>query len=96
VRLRPIEDRRRLDSCREGMMEGRSLGNDLLMIDDTGRLFREGKSVISAEVSGRQPSAGGRGWKSCTGAGCSAGSSQPAGSGCAKLPAAWGSTTSTT
>jgi hypothetical protein len=34
------------------MLEGLSLGNYLLLVDHTGRLFREGKSVISAEVSG--------------------------------------------
>src|SRR5580700_9396524 len=50
--LCPIEDRRRLDSSREGMLEGFPLGNYLLLVDYTGRLFREGKSVISAEVSG--------------------------------------------
>ena len=50
--LCPIEDRRLLDSSREGMLEGFSLGNYLLLVDYTGRLFREGKSVISAEVSG--------------------------------------------
>ena len=35
-----IEDRRRLDSTREGMLEGFSLGNYLLLVDYTGRLFR--------------------------------------------------------
>ena len=34
--------------AREGMLEGFSLGNDLLLVDYTGRLFREGKAVISA------------------------------------------------
>jgi hypothetical protein len=46
--LCPIEDRRKLGSPREGMLEGFSLGNDLLLVDYTGRLFREGKAVISA------------------------------------------------
>ena len=49
--LCPIEDRRRLESPREGMLEGSSLGNYLLLVDYTGRLFREGKAVISAELS---------------------------------------------
>jgi hypothetical protein len=49
--LCPIEDRRGLDSSREGMIEGFSLGNYLLLVDDTGRLFREGKAVISQEVA---------------------------------------------
>jgi len=48
--LCPVEDRRRLDSPREGMLEGFSLGNYLLLVDYTGRLFREGKAVISAEL----------------------------------------------
>ena len=48
--LCPIEDRRKLDSPREGMIEGFSLGNYLLLVDYTGRLFREGKAVISAEL----------------------------------------------
>jgi REP element-mobilizing transposase RayT len=50
--LCPIEDRRRLDSPREGMLEGMSLGNYLLLVDYTGRMFREGKATISAELSG--------------------------------------------
>jgi hypothetical protein len=50
--LCPIEDRHRLDSPREGMLEGFSLGNYLLLVDYTGRLFREGKAVLSAELSG--------------------------------------------
>jgi hypothetical protein len=47
--LCPIEDRRGLDSLREGMIEGFSLGNYLLLVDYTGRLFREGKATISHE-----------------------------------------------
>ena len=50
--LCPIEDRRRLDSAREGMLEGFSLGSYLLLVDYTGRLFREGKATISREVAG--------------------------------------------
>ena len=50
--LCPIEDRRRLDSPREGMLEGISLGSYLLLVDYTGRLFRDGKAAISAELSG--------------------------------------------
>jgi hypothetical protein len=46
----PIEDRRQLDTPREGMLEGFSLCNYLLLVDYTGRLFREGKAVISAEL----------------------------------------------
>jgi REP element-mobilizing transposase RayT len=49
--LCPIEDRRGVDSCREGMIEGFSLGNYLLLLDYTGRLFREGKATISREMA---------------------------------------------
>jgi len=48
--LVPIEDRRRLDSQREGMLETFTLGNSLKLVDYTGRLLREGKSAISAEL----------------------------------------------
>jgi hypothetical protein len=50
--LCPIEDRRQLDSFREGMLEGFSLGSYLLLVDYTGRLFRAGKAAISAELAG--------------------------------------------
>ncbi len=50
--LCPIEDRREIDSPREGMLRGFSLGNYLLLVDYTGRLFREGKTAISAELTG--------------------------------------------
>ena len=44
--LCPIEDRRQLDSSREGMFEGFSVGNYVLLVDYTGRLFREGKAHL--------------------------------------------------
>lgn len=50
--LCPIEDRRHWDSTREGMFDGLSLGNYLGVVDYTGRLFREGKAVISADLAG--------------------------------------------
>ncbi len=50
--LCPIEDRHKLDSSREGMLEGFSLGNYLILVDYTGRFFRDGKAAISAELSG--------------------------------------------
>ena len=50
--LCPIEDRRRLDSTREGMIEGFSLGNYLLLVDYTGRLCRESKARMSRELAG--------------------------------------------
>ncbi len=34
------------------MLEGFSLGNYLLLVEYTGRLFREGKAVISGELAG--------------------------------------------
>jgi hypothetical protein len=50
--LCPIEDRRRIGSSREGMFEGLSIGSYLLLVDYTGRLFREGKARVSAELAG--------------------------------------------
>ncbi|MGZ3387373.1 MAG: hypothetical protein ACXVB5_21020 [Isosphaeraceae bacterium] len=50
--LCPVEDRRRLQSSREGMIEGFSLGNYVLLVEYTGRLFREGKAVVSGELAG--------------------------------------------
>jgi hypothetical protein len=47
----PIEDRRRLDSPREGILDGRSLGSHLVLFEYTGRLFREGKAAIPAELA---------------------------------------------
>jgi hypothetical protein len=49
--LCPIEDRRRVDSTREGMPKAFSLGSYLLLVDYSGRLFREGKAIISREVA---------------------------------------------
>jgi hypothetical protein len=48
--LCPIEERRGLDSSREGMVAGFTLGNYLLLVDYTGRLLRRGKASISREV----------------------------------------------
>ena len=41
-----------MDSPREGMFEGLSLGSYLLLVDYTGRLFRTGKAAISATLAG--------------------------------------------
>jgi hypothetical protein len=46
------EDRRELDPPREGMLRGFSLGNDLLLVDYTGRLFRDGRAAISPALTG--------------------------------------------
>ena len=50
--LSPIEDRRGLDSTREGMIQGFPLGSYAKLVDYTGRLFRQGKASISAELAG--------------------------------------------
>ena len=50
--LCPIEDRRGLDSSREGMFVGLPLKSYLLLVDYTGRLFRQGKARMSAELAG--------------------------------------------
>ena len=51
--LCPIEDRRQLDSSREGMFEGLSIGNYLILVDYTGSaLSRTAKARISAESAG--------------------------------------------
>ncbi len=47
----PIEDRAGIDSPREGMVEGFTLGNYLLLVEYTGRLFRRGKASISRELA---------------------------------------------
>jgi hypothetical protein len=49
--LCPIEDRHGLDSTREGMVQGFSLGSYVKLVDYTGRLFRQGKASISAELA---------------------------------------------
>ncbi len=41
----------RVDSAREGMLEGFSLGNYLLSVGYTDRLFREGKAAISRALA---------------------------------------------
>jgi hypothetical protein len=50
--LCPIEDRRGLDSTREGMIQGFPLGSYVKLVDYTGRLFRQRKASISAELAG--------------------------------------------
>ncbi len=49
--LCPIEDRRRIDSRREGIVEGFSLRNYLLLVDFTARLYRDGKATLSDAVA---------------------------------------------
>jgi hypothetical protein len=50
--LCPIEDRRELDSTREGMITGFPLGSYVRLVDYTARLFRAGKAAMSAELAG--------------------------------------------
>ena len=93
--LCPIEDRRRLDSPREGMLEGFSLGNYLLLVDYTGRLFRDGKAVISAELGAilERLGSSAENWQArlrkLAGGRCWVGSSRPRDPGCGKWPSAW-------
>ena len=63
--LCPIEDRRGLDSTREGMMQGFSLGRYVQLVDYTGRLFRRGKASISAELAGiyERPGCSAQSWQ---------------------------------
>jgi hypothetical protein len=49
--LIPIEDRRQLDSNREGMLAGFTLGHYLMLVEYTGRLLRDGKASIPPEVT---------------------------------------------
>ena len=49
--LCPVEDRRRIDSTREGMIEGFALGSYVLLVDYTARLFRAGKASLSGEMA---------------------------------------------
>ena len=41
-----------MDSQREGMLSGFTLGNNLMLVEYTGRLLREGKASISGELAG--------------------------------------------
>lgn len=50
--LIPIEDRRGIDSEREGMLEGFTLGNYLVLVEYTGHQLRQGKATLSAELAG--------------------------------------------
>jgi REP element-mobilizing transposase RayT len=50
--LIPIEDRRRLGEDREGMREGFTFGQYLLLVDYTSRTIRKGKASVSKELEG--------------------------------------------
>jgi hypothetical protein len=47
-----VKDCRKPDSLREGAPEGISLGNYPLLVEYTGRLFRDRKAAIAADLSG--------------------------------------------
>ncbi|MDR3632344.1 MAG: hypothetical protein P4L84_00830 [Isosphaeraceae bacterium] len=49
--LCPIEDRSTVDSARKGMLEGFTLGSYLLLVEQTGRLFRDVEASISRELA---------------------------------------------
>ena len=81
------------------MLEGFSLGSYLLLVDYTGRLFRDGKAVISAELSGilERLGSNAESWwarlEKLSKGGLLAASSRPVESACAKSPHAWACTT---
>jgi len=49
--LIPIEDLRGIDSNREGMLNGFTLGNYLMLVQCTGRIVRNGKVSISSDLA---------------------------------------------
>ena len=49
--LVPIEDRRGLGALREGMRSGFTLGQYVMLVEYTGRVLRNGKAAISADVA---------------------------------------------
>ena len=49
--LVPVEDRRGLGAVREGMRSGFTLGQYVMLVEYTGRMLRDGKAAISAEVA---------------------------------------------
>ena len=49
--LVPVEDRRGLGAVREGMRSGFTLGQYVMLVEYTGRMLRDGKASISAEVA---------------------------------------------
>jgi len=48
--LVPIKDRRKQGAMREGVREGFTLGQYLMLVDYTSRLVRDGKASVTAEV----------------------------------------------
>ena len=93
--LCPIEDRRRLDSCREGMLEGFSLDSYFLPGRLHGAALSQGKGSDlggagrSLDRLGSNAESGGPGWTNCAVVDCSAVSSPPVENGCVKSPHGW-------
>ncbi len=56
-----------MDSQREGMLDGFTLGNYLMLVEHTGRMLREGKATITAEGSGHLGTdrSSAEAWQSC-------------------------------
>jgi hypothetical protein len=81
------------------MLEGFSLGSYLLLVDYTGRLFREGKAVISREVAEifERLGSSAETWQARlekrAPAGCWGASSRPANIDCATWHSVWACTT---
>ena len=77
------------------LKEPLSLGSYLLLVDYTGRLFREGKATISRELAGifdrigSSAEAGGRDWRSSGRVDFWVASSRPAASVCERSRYAW-------
>jgi len=49
--LIPTEDRRKQGALREGMPEGFTLGQYLMLVDYTSRLVRDGKAVVTKRAN---------------------------------------------
>jgi hypothetical protein len=90
--LCPIEDRRELDSPREGMILGFSLGSYVKLVDYTGRLFAKERLRSRRSWPGFSsgwavaPRAGSFRSRSFAGIGCWAVSSRPVAQSCGRSP----------
>jgi hypothetical protein len=93
--LCPIEDRGRLDSSRDGMMQGFSLGTYVKLVDYTGRLYRQRRRRSRRSWpgflrgSGVALRAGKSEWNGSAGVRCWAVSLRPLARSCGKWPNAW-------
>ena len=90
--------RRRIHDSGAHELEGFSLGSYLILVDYTGRLFRDGKATISAELSGilNRLGCSAESWRARLEklkGGRWSDSSPPAESACERSPHTWGYTT---